>query len=1203
MKSVLRALGSGISITIMVAIAFSLLIWFLGPHIAIGETRPWGSEIALVITLGVIALLALTMILIIVIRKGRKDKEMAEDIVETADTTTADVDDEFVIAELSELKGKLKEAMGTLRKSKLGRRSLYELPWYVMIGPPGAGKTTAIVNSGLNFPLADTLGKEAIGGVGGTRNCDWWFTDNAVMIDTAGRYTTQDSDADEDNVGWLGFLNLLKKHRKRQPINGAIVAISLSDLSMQDEETQSNHAAAISRRLKELREKLGVRFPVYVLFTKSDLMVGFTEFFDALSKDDREQVWGFTLPLPKKKKSQAAPIDALDEEFTGLLNQLNAHSLEIMQHEIDPQRRSLIASFPSQVASVRSTAKGFLNQIFQENRYEDRHLLRGVYFTSGTQEGAPIDRLMMGMARTFGIGRQAIGSGRGSGRSFFLTRLFEDVIFSEAGMVSADDKVERRYRWTKRTAIAAAIVAGLGLGGFWARSYLGNSDLIAEATDKVDQFRTAASTIENNPVKDSDLPGVVPALNLLRDIPGNPVGDVTRNNSGLGFGLYQGGVVGNQAIQTYQRALNELFLPRILLRLEDQMQANMNNREFLFEALKVYLMLGKQGPMDQNLITEWTSLDWDVAYRGNDRAALRADLDGHLKELLAQPMDTIELNGPLIEQIRDLLSDLPLARRLYNGIISSPAATSSELSVFRLTSIGGANLDRAIVRSSGAALSEGIPGIFTRKGFHTVFLDEALSVEARATEEAWVLPTENSEGLSELDLAFLSRDVLDLYYTDYLAHYEELLGDADIIPLENLRHAVEITQILSQSSSPISNILETVAEETKLTVPPQAEGLAEALPEGAADAVTGGAGVLLTQELTDRLSQRQRRVFELMQTQTGGGGSANAEPPAPGQEVEDRFEQLHQITERIDQQPSTIDNYLSILIEVSRELQSLQNGDGAATDDSTAIIRFREFSETLPQPLRRWSTQITSGSSGITATGTRASIDSLWKSEVLPTCQQALSNRYPLNRSAETEVGIADFKRLFAPEGMIDGFFNTHLREYVDTRSRPWKWKTVNETDLGISDAVLLQFQYASQIRDTFFAGGPDPDVTFQMEPFSLDERAQEVTLEVNGETLVYRHGEALRAAAFKWPGGVGQGAVVFQPIIDGTSNVLRRNGPWALFRLLDTAELRSTSAADRSLVIFNVGGRAAVFKLQSTSVFNPFALPALQAFKCPSSF
>ncbi|MDO9524339.1 MAG: type VI secretion system membrane subunit TssM, partial [Gemmobacter sp.] len=418
---VLRALGSSVGIVIIVAVVLSACLWFLGGFLGVGDARPFDSVLGRLVGLAVLWILALLTVLVILLTRKKRDDVLAEDIVTSVDSNT---DDAAVGAELSDMRTKLKTALATLRKSKGGRRHLYELPWYVIIGPPGAGKTTAIVNSGLQFPLAEDFGKTAIGGVGGTRNCDWWFTNNAVLVDTAGRYTTQESDADADNAAWLGFLGLLKKHRKRQPINGAVIAISLSDLSMQDELTQKSHATAIRRRLHELRERLGVRFPVYVLFTKADLIAGFSEFFEGVSKEDREQVWGFTLPLPKGR-AETSPIGAFDEEFGLLVARLNDQSLDRMQAETDPQRRSLVASFPSQVASVRTVARDFLTEVFQDNRYEHRQMLRGVYFASGTQEGTPIDRLMMGMARTFGIGRQDIGSGRGTGRSYFLTRLFD----------------------------------------------------------------------------------------------------------------------------------------------------------------------------------------------------------------------------------------------------------------------------------------------------------------------------------------------------------------------------------------------------------------------------------------------------------------------------------------------------------------------------------------------------------------------------------------------------------------------------------------------------------------------------------------------------------------------------------------------------------------------------------------------------------
>jgi len=120
--------------------------------------------------------------------------------------------------EESEMRERLTAALDRL-KSASGKKGafLYDQPWYVIIGPPGSGKTTALANSGLDFPLSDG-GK--LQGVGGTRFCEWWLTDNAVLIDTAGRYTTQDSDAAADKAGGERFLGPLKKNRPPDPLNG-----------------------------------------------------------------------------------------------------------------------------------------------------------------------------------------------------------------------------------------------------------------------------------------------------------------------------------------------------------------------------------------------------------------------------------------------------------------------------------------------------------------------------------------------------------------------------------------------------------------------------------------------------------------------------------------------------------------------------------------------------------------------------------------------------------------------------------------------------------------------------------------------------------------------------------------------------------------------------------------------------------------------
>ncbi len=1176
------------SILILCAITLSVAIWFLAPFIGGEEWRPFDSIMSRSIFIGGIWFFFLGLMLFIFLRRRRKERALTEEIADQAET---DVEDDESAIELAELRDKLKTAMSELRKSKNGRKHLQDLPWYVMIGPPGAGKTTAIVNSGLQFPLAETLGKAAIGGVGGTRNCDWWFTNDAVLIDTAGRYTTQESDAETDNAGWLGFLGLLKKYRKRQPINGAMIAISLSDLLMQDEVTQASHARAVRRRLNELREKLGVRFPVYVLFTKADLIAGFSEFHDNLGKEDREQVWGFTLPLDTTK-GEASPIAAFDSEFALLLGQLNAQSLERIQTESDPQRRSMIAGFPSQVAAMRAVAKSFLAEVFQDNRYEQRHMLRGIYFTSGTQEGTPIDRLMLGMARTFGIGRQAIGSGQGQGRSYFLTRLFEGVIFREAGLVSADDKVERRYRWTKRAAIAATVIIALITGTLFTRSYLGNENLIAQASTYVDSYQQLSSTLPGNPVGDTDLPPVVDALNVLRDMPTNPAAGDPDPERRLTYGLYQGEVIGTQAAQTYRAALNQRLLPRLLLRLEEQITGNVNNPELLYEALKIYLMLGLEGPMNADLVREWMNIDWSITYAGPGRETLRSDLAFHLNALLSQPMAKVALNGPLVEQVQGILAEMPLAQRVYNGIINSASATS--LPTWRITEAGGPAVSRVLVRSSGKPLSDGVEGIFTYDGFNEVFLGEALGVAQRIQRESWVLGPRGVAEQTEGALTALSRDVLDLYYNDYISRYDGILSDIDIIPIESLSHAVEVTNVLSGPTSPIVNLLTEIANETRLTEDRSLLGNTE---------VSEGLGRIAQIEARSALSIQGEILMEALQNSAG----ANGEPPKPpGAYVEERFAWLHQLVAREEGQNSQLDGLIGTLQEVYQELNKMSFSGVAATavEGGTATQRFQQMAGRIPGPLERWASQITSSSTGITADGTRSSINAAWQSNVLPFCTQALENRYPFNRRARADVAMADFSKLFAPGGMIDAFFQQNLSKYVDTRSRPWTWKKVNDVDLGISPAVLQQLQYAAEIRDAFFSAGPQPQVQFQITPEALDPKADSVQLTIGDQNVFFETRRPNNTpVAITWPGNVGLAGVVFLPQLSNGESQLAKDGPWAWFRVLDAAEIRRTNVADRKRVIFNVSGRIAIFQLQSGSVVNPFALPALSKFNCPKTF
>jgi type VI protein secretion system component VasK len=76
-----------------------------------------------------------------------------------------------------------------------------------------------------------------------------------------------------------------------------------------------------------------------------------------------------------------------------------------MQRETDGTRRAAIFGFPAQFGSIGSLLSDLLDQVFTGSRFAQPPWVRGVYFTSGTQEGSPIDRVMGSLSRSFGIER------------------------------------------------------------------------------------------------------------------------------------------------------------------------------------------------------------------------------------------------------------------------------------------------------------------------------------------------------------------------------------------------------------------------------------------------------------------------------------------------------------------------------------------------------------------------------------------------------------------------------------------------------------------------------------------------------------------------------------------------------------------------------------------------------------------------------
>ncbi|NRA38331.1 MAG: hypothetical protein HRU15_09340, partial [Planctomycetes bacterium] len=240
----------------------------------------------------------------------RKAKKLEEAVVEpdAGEAAAADADGG---ASVDVMKAHFKRSLQAVKDSPHGKNALVTMPWYMLIGPPGAGKTSLMQNSSLTFPQIG-LELQSVSGVGGTRNCDWWFTEEAIYLDTAGRYTSQLQSRKE----WLGFLTQMSKLRRQRPISGIILTVGLDQLLNLPEDKVAGYAQEIRRRYDEVAEAIDFVFPVYIVFNKADLLEGFCDYFDHLGRNDRAEPLGF--PLPFKRRDAVDVISDFRDRYRQL---------------------------------------------------------------------------------------------------------------------------------------------------------------------------------------------------------------------------------------------------------------------------------------------------------------------------------------------------------------------------------------------------------------------------------------------------------------------------------------------------------------------------------------------------------------------------------------------------------------------------------------------------------------------------------------------------------------------------------------------------------------------------------------------------------------------------------------------------------------------------------------------------------------------
>ncbi|MDI6635417.1 type VI secretion system membrane subunit TssM [Pantoea dispersa] len=1188
--------------------ALSFIIWVIGPVFSIVDSRPLEPEQNRIISIALLYLVwGLSQAIPRLYNFWLNRKLMSS--LETSKSDAPEQDRKRLTNEEQVLASRFSEATDMLKKAHFQRASskgapfwaqrfshqyLYQLPWYMIIGAPGAGKTTALVNSGLQFPLADKFGKAALRGIGGTRNCDWWFTNEAVLLDTAGRYTTQESQQERDASEWHHFLDLLRKYRGRQPVNGVIVTLSVSDLLTQSPEAQRNQAIALRQRLMELHDRLGIRFPVYVLVTKTDLLKGFRSYFASLDKTQREQIWGFTFPWAQASTAEFELNSQFQQEYSLLQQRLDAGMADTLLAESDAQARAESYLFPQEFAALRPLLAEALDTLFARSDFETQFAPRGIYFASGTQEGLPFDRVMGELSRALHLPGQRSGESGSwdqvdkespippnKGQSFFLKGVLENVIFQESGLAGSNRWWELRNRAGLWSGYLALLVLVLIAGALWLTSYSKNKAYLQEMAGKTPQVEQLGQQLERQ--GNGDLFALVPYLNTLLQLPKSADFSLEDPPLTRRMGLYRGTEVSDATRTLYDKALKQLLLPQVAQNITRWLRNdNGSDADYSYEALKAYQMLYQPKHYDGKFLHAWLMLNISRELPQNVTQQEVKQLAWHLQQLLETQIQSSPYakDDALVKREQALINQMPLSQRVY-GRLKRLLQRDGSLQPVTLAALGGPQSELVFSRKSGKSVNDGVAGLFTPDGYWQ-HVDKQIApvTQALFQDDVWVLGgVASPENSQQTDLA-----VRQLYVQDYIRQWEQFLSDIQLNSSADLSQRINTARLLSGNHSPLRQLVVNLSKLLTLNRAQPDEQSAQAQP------ATGNSATRTLEAL-----------FSSSKASAAPGQGAAQQ--APEQAVAVHFAPVLELAQPLQQGSKVlaVDDFLHQIDDLYRYLTAVQDAanSGMPPPSGDAISRLQASAGRLPGSLQN---MVSSMAVGASSDAQRRDMDNVRKRitmEVGSFCRQAIAGRYPLVRNARSEVTPDDLARMFAPgSGLMDSFFRDNLASKVDTTNTAWRFTPgIDGKTLPGGEALLRPFQQAQSIRDAFFANGATtPSFRVTLRTVKMDNDILNLTLDVDGQILRYSHGpQAVQMVSWPGPGGTSQVRMQLG-LTNGTTSTLVTSGPWALNRFFDRARLTAVGGLTRE-ASFNVDGHQVTLSFTPGSIRNPFQLPG---FSCP---
>jgi type VI secretion system protein ImpL len=1124
-KKLIKSRHFIIAIGVLLLIA---LIWLIG-MIDLGKGPLLKTQARLLLSI-IVVMLWLGLLLLEQLRAQRGASMLEQSLKTQADEQMLGVRPEKR-EQIENIKQEFITAIEELKRSKLakGRRgnaALYALPWYLIIGPYASGKTTAIKNSGLEFPLGD----REIKGVGGTRNCDWWFTNSAILLDTAGRYSTEE----EDQPEWLAFLDMLKKHRRRQPVNGAVVGVSIEELLKANLDELEAMAQSIRKRIDELIQRLEVKFPIYLVFTKCDLVNGFVEFFEDFERNQREQIWGCTLTREQYNSPNFNPKAIFEQEFQRLCDTLINMRLTRLSSSMKRENRQRVYVFPLEFDSAKENLAHFVGKLLQPNRFQESPLFRGFYFTSGTQEGTPIDRVIQSVAEAFSLPPE-LAAGFGPGmetKSYFIKNFFTDVVIPDENLARLTSASARRNRLLQYGTMA-------GVGAVLLLLLIGMFVSFNKSRSRLDEARNVAARVRDVNWGEASLwPNNFDKLDQLRA--------QIVNLEGRGAGLFnlwmdRSGSVLHSSYELYLRKMapfvQQLLYRDLEARLRKQVLERSPNLDAIYDDLKAYLLFDVE---KSRLLSETGNEEFLVLRLKQLWEARRIFQSGTVQDQLAQRQLPRFVKGfafvmqsgrngvaPVFKNDQQLIAasrgyiapSMSTIEQFYKRLLREANSKVSPLSVAGIAGAG-------IVRSDYQ-----LAGVYTKDGWKK--MEDLIEEGVEKLGPDWVLGEQSVQRAPEMQNSALTKQTLrDKYFGEYAQNWWRFLNSVDYEPLASPAQAAQNLRALGDAnSSPLTLLVKKATEETQFA----------SLLQQRASQFIGGHSLDQQFEGLHRLlegSEGQTKLNSMLSQYATLSGVMDAlsKDPENGKLAKESAANVLRGAGELPTALNTIQQTLSLI-------------------DPTANSNLRPIFE--KPVIYSWEVVLKQA---------QEYLNNAWRTKVYDAFAR-FGGLYPF-KPVPGDAPVQEVKAFFQSGGVISGFVEQEIKPLVRDEST-WEPKVWQNRGFLLSSTARGTFQRAALMSQGL--SGPVSFYLQQMQP-PIKQRITSNPPDVDkvrfviGTTIKQHHVQKESGVAlnFTWPEGSGVRLQAYNDKIGGGQVVAERkfDGEWAWVRLVNDAGQLGRSGA-----------------------------------------